>query len=123
MEWKERRVRRIWHWKDTVLEEVEKFYLEAARYKRITLTIEYDTPIEKNNKHVLQIVDRKELEIAKKGGIDMEWYEDWEKRMEVAELLVEEGELKTINDIFYFMEKPWKWNKEYEELKKQGKIL
>lgn len=43
-----------------------------------------------------------------------EWYEDKENILDLAEDLMERGEIEKIAEIRYLLQKPWKWQKEWD---------
>lgn len=42
------------------------------------------------------------------------WYDDFDERLRFADVLIELDFLETPRDAVYYMEKPWKYDGEYE---------
>ena len=49
------------------------------------------------------------------------WYDNQVELLNFAKYLHDEDEFLEVDDVLYFFEKPWKWNEEYLQYKKEVK--
>ena len=50
------------------------------------------------------------------------WSCDRSNVLKLARHLINEGELQTALQVYWFFEKPWKWEREWEEMQKAAGV-
>ena len=45
-----------------------------------------------------------------------QWFEYYDTILQVANYLVENGQITEVSELLYFYEKPWKWDDAYNEM-------
>lgn len=53
---------------------------------------------------------------------DSKWYENHALLVTFASVLNEADQFASVEDVIYFFEKPWKWETEYQEWKRLGRL-